>query len=410
MFENVIIEQNTHWTGELYPQGVERNCFTKLLEYIETKMIVSILGVRRAGKSTLLKQIINHLIVQKNIPPKNIFFLNLEHPYFAQYSKEVKYLQVIYEDYLKLSNPKDTIYCLLDEVQFFNEWPVFVKSHYEQKKIKFILTGSNSALLSSDFITLLSGRTLSIEVFPLSFKELAQANNINVDNQLQLSKHRHQLRELIDRYIKYGGFPEVILNLTPSVAYDILNAYAKTILYQDATPRLQLRKPLELERLFVYLISNIGKLFSYANLSALFDLSDKVVKGYIEAFADSYLLFELDLFDYSLKKQIKNPKKIYSIDTGQVNAVAFHFTENLGRLLENLVFLELRRLGLETYYFKTKNNLVVDFVAKKQLLLSLIQVAWQVKDLETLEREQKALIQGLNELNLKHGIIITEND
>lgn len=409
MFEDVIVEQNPHWVGKSLDLGVERSYFAKLIAYLETGMIISILGVRRAGKSMLLKQAIHHLMTRRQVPAKNILFLNLEHPYFSSYAQDVEYLQKIYEDYLKLAQPEGQIYVLLDEVQFFPQWPIFVKSMYEHKKIQFIITGSNSLLLSSDLITLLSGRTLPIEVFPLSFKELANARGIQTDTAIALVNSRPRLRDLVDQFLKFGGFPGVVLNLLPNVAYDVLNAYAKTILYQDVAPRLQLRKSVELERLFVYLISNIGKPFSYANLSQLFDLSDKAIKEYIGAFADSYLLFELEMFDFSLKKQIKNQKKIYSIDTGQINAVAFRFTENLGRLLENLVFLELRRIGLEVYYYKTANNLEVDFLVKKNLALALVQVALDVQEPQTLKREVKALEQSAAELNLAAGIIITRD-
>ena len=344
MFEDVIIEQNFHWTLQTIELGVRRTYFDKITQYLKTGMIISITGVRRAGKSTLLKQVIDYLIKEQQVSPKNILFLNLEHPYFASYSKDISYLQKIYEDYLKLANPQGKIYCLLDEIQFFSEWPIFVKSLYEQKKVQFIVTGSNSAFLSSELMTLLSGRTLPIEVFPLSFAEIAQAYTIETSDPITVSQQRARLRNLVTQVLQYGAFPEVALNLVPSVTYDILSAYAKTILYQDVTPRLQLRKPTELERLFVYLISNVGKPFSYTNLEELFDITDKVIKEYIAAFADSYLLFELEAFDFSLKKQIRSQKKIYSIDTGQINALAFHFTQNIGRLLENLVFLELRRM------------------------------------------------------------------
>ncbi len=409
MFETVIIDQNLHWSGQPYDAGVSRNCFPELLKYLATPLIVSIVGVRRAGKSTLLKQLINNLMIKEKVEPRNILFLNLEHPYFAIYAKDVGYLQKIYEEYIKIAQPEGKIYIMLDEIQFFNEWQVFVKSHYEQKNIKFIITGSNSALLSSDLMTLLSGRTLGLEVFPLSFNELAKAYGIDFEGSIKVSRHRLKLSRLVEQFLEYGGFPEVALNLMPSVAYDILNAYAKTILYQDVAPRLQVRKSVELERLFVYLISNVGKPFSYTNLSKLFDLTDKVVKEYIAAFSDSYLLFELEMFDYSLKKQIRNPKKVYSIDPGQVNAVAFQFTDNLGRLLENMVFLDLRRTGLEIYYYKTQNNLEVDFLAKSHTKKALIQVAWDLHNEETLKREQKALFQALQELKLAHGIIITHD-
>jgi predicted AAA+ superfamily ATPase len=407
MFEDVIIEQNKHWDGTLYDPGVHRDCFPLLLEYLTTGMIVSVTGVRRAGKSTLLKQLINYLITQKKIAPTNILFLNLEHPYFSAYSKEIENLQKIYEEYLKIAEPKGTVYLLLDEIQFFTGWPIFVKSLFEQKRVRFIITGSNSALISSDLVTLLSGRTLPIELFPLSFAELVRTYNLDISGPIKFSRNRIKLKKILDEQLQFGGFPDVVLHLNPAVAYDILNAYAKTILYQDVAPRLQIRKSVELERLFVYLVSNIGKPFSYTNLSKLFDITDKVIKEYIAAFCDSYLLFELEVFDFSLKKQIRNPKKVYSIDTGQINAIAFHFTQNRGRLLENLVLLELKRLDVELYYYKTDQDLEIDFLAKKQRKIALIQVAWDVKNMQTLEREQTALLKGLDELKLSNGCIIT---
>src|SRR5437763_1595026 len=121
MFQDVIIEQNPHWTGQQYPIGIERSYFSKLLSYLETGMIISVTGVRRAGKSTMLKQVINHLVTQKNVPPKNIFFLNLEHPYFVSFSKEVSNLQKVFEEYIKIASPTGKIYCLLDEIQYFNQ-------------------------------------------------------------------------------------------------------------------------------------------------------------------------------------------------------------------------------------------------------------------------------------------------
>jgi hypothetical protein len=407
VFEDILIEQNPHWVGNLYEEGIVRSYLAKLLQYLTTQMIVSIIGVRRAGKSTLLKQLINNLILQQKVHPQNILFLNLEQPYFSPYAKDVRYLQKIYEEYLKIMDPQGTHYVILDEVQFFKDWPIFVKALYEKKKIKFILTGSNSTLLSDELATLLSGRTLALEVFPLSFQELARANNLTISTSVTISSNRHKLAALLDRFLKFGGFPEVAFNADTSLAYDILGAYAKTILYQDVAPRLQLRKSVELERLFVYLISNIGKPYSYANLSEVFDLSDKAIKEYVTAYSDSYLLFELEMFDFSLKKQMRNPKKIFSIDPGQVNSVAFLFSENLGRLLENAVFLELRRHGLEVYYYKTKNNLEIDFLAKKNLQISLVQVSWHMQKVETRARELKALFVGLEELQLNNGLLIT---
>lgn len=411
MFENVLIEQNPHWENKKYPEGAARDCFAKIKEYLPLPHVISVTGVRRSGKSTLLKQLINFLIEDQKIPPMNILFVNLEHPYFSQYSTEIKYLEKIFEDYLKIASPQGTIYCFLDEIQFFTNWPVFVKAHYEQKNVKFVITGSNSFLMSHELLTLLSGRTVPIEVYPLSFSEFVRATTkIDLKNVVTLSKHRHQLRNLLDRYLQFGGFPEIALQNNENISNDILNAYSKTILYQDVASRLNLKKPLDLERLFYYLISHIGTPFSYSSLAKIFDLSDKTIKEYITAFAEANLLFEIDKFSFSLKHQVRSAKKIYSIDTGMANAAAFKFSENLGRLFENVVFLELQRNGVEVYYYKTRSDYEIDFVVKKGKIIQLLQVSMDLGNENTKAREIRALVQAVQELKLERGIIITSNE
>jgi hypothetical protein len=407
MFENVLAEQNPHWANIPYGQGVERACFKQVLNYLKAPQIISMTGVRRSGKSTLLKQTINYLIRDEKVPPKNILFSNLEHPYFSQYSDQVKYLEILFEDYLKLANPKGTVYCFLDEVQFFQKWPVFVKSHYEQKQVKFIITGSNSFLMSKDLLTLLSGRTLPIEVFPLSFGEMIAAETgMNPVSSLDLAQHRHEIRRLLDRFLRYGGFPEIVLLEQKNLADDILNAYAKTILYQDVASRIKLKKPVDLEKLFYYLSSHVGTLFSYSSLAELFDISDKTVKDYIRALVDANLLFEINKFSYSLKKQIRADKKVYGIDTGMINAIAFKFSENQGRLFENILYLEFKRRNKEVFYYKTHSDLEVDFVVKEKNKIELVQVCIDLHE-KAEERELRALVQAAKELKLTQGTLIT---
>lgn len=410
MFEHVLIEQNPHWEDKRYLPGIHRDCFKKIEDYISLPHVISITGVRRAGKSTILKQLINFLIDERKINPANILFINLEHPYFSQYSDDVKYLEKLFEDYLKLASPKGKIYCFLDEIQFFANWPVFIKAHYEQQNVKFVITGSNSFLMSHELLTLLSGRTLPVEVYPLSYAEFIRANTkIDPTNPLSISKHRHQLRSLLDRYLQYGGFPEISLQNNDKVSYDILNAYSKTILYQDVASRLNLKKPVDLERLFYYLTSHVGTLFSYSSLSKIFDLSDKTIKEYITAFADANLLFEIEKFSFSLKHQIRSGKKVFSIDPGMVNAVAFKFSENRGRLFENIIFLELKRRGIDVYYYKTKSDFEVDFVIKRKDEIQLCQVCVEFGTEKTHSRETRALVHAAQELGLKKGVIVTSD-
>jgi uncharacterized protein len=410
MFRKPIIELNDHWSNELYDDGVKRSCFGKMIDFLDTDMIISICGVRRAGKSILMKQTINYLINTKNVNPKNILFLNLEHPYFSKYRQNIENLQLIYENYLKIAKPSDgEVYLFLDEIQFFDEWEIFVKAIYEQKKCKIIISGSNSSLLSSDLLTLLSGRTLPIEVYPFSFFEIASEHKLITTDLLEQIKNETKLNDLLKIFLKDGGFPQVFFEKKSSIKHEILNAYAKTILFEDVATRLHLRKPKQLEQLFVYLISHIGKKITYNKVAKLLNLDDKSIKEYIKALEDSYLLFELPLFSFSLKKQIANSKKIYSIDTGQVNSVSFKFSENLGRIFENFIFLEFKRNNYEIFYYQSNNDLEVDFIVKKHTKLSPIQVSWTIENFETKKREINSLIQCLKELNLPKGFIITSD-
>ena len=313
MFESVIVDQNTHWDGSLYSDGVPREALAKIKEYLDVPHIIALVGVRRSGKSALVRQVINHLIRDKGVPPRNILFLNLENPQFSRYRNDVSYLERAYEDYLKLVAPQGIVYCFLDEVHFFTEWQVFVKARYEQQQIKFIVTGSNSHLLSSEFITLLSGRALPVEVYPFSFAEYACANGLELDDAVAVTRERNRLRNLFDGYLCQGGFPEIASIKLSATQKEVLVMYARNILYQDIAPRFSIKKAAELENMFFYLASNISSLYSFNKLAPLVGLNDKTVKEYMGYFSDAYLLFSLDLCAFSVKEQIKSPKKIYPL-------------------------------------------------------------------------------------------------
>ena len=411
MFENVIVDQNLHWDGTQYDSGVPRSVLAEIKKNFDLPYILSIVGVRRCGKSTLIKQIINHLIGEKKITPKNILFLNLEHPGFSRYKGDAAYLERIYEDYLKLAAPEGMVYCFLDEVHFFDAWQVFVKAHYEQKKIKFIITGSNSRLLSSEFVTLLSGRTTPVEVYPFSFCEFMQARGAEYPDAVALTKHRHKIRNLMDDYLQFGGFPEIAFLKHPDTIREIHAMYARSILYQDIAARFGVKKPVDLENLFYYLAANVSSLYTFNSLAKLTGLSDKTIKEYISCFADAYLLFTVDAFSYSVKHQIKSPKKIYSIDSGLAGSVSFRFSDDTGRHLENAVFLELKRKGKKLFYYKTENSLEVDFICQEgRKVTDLIQVAKELRDEKTKSRELKALFKAMDETGLKNGTIVTYED
>lgn len=411
MYEQAITDQNPHWDGNFYDEGIQRDVLVKVEEYLDLPHILSLVGVRRAGKSTLARQAINHLMRNKGVKPRNILFLNLETPQFSRFRNDVTALDRIYEDFLKLVNPEGTVYCFLDEVHFFTEWQVFVKNLYERKGIKFVVTGSNSRLLSSEFVTLLSGRALPIEVFPFTFQEFARTRGIEPADRVAILRERHRLRKAFDDYLRCGGFPEAAYIEGDAARKEVLVMYARNILYQDIAPRFGIKKAQELENLFFYLTSNIASLYTYNRLSALVGLNDKTVKEYLSYFADAYLLFTVDAFNFSVKEQIKSPKKIYAIDTGLAAATAFSFSENIGHYLENLVYLELRRSGRDVYYYKTASGQEVDFAVREgNKLRELIQVAQDMKGEKTRAREIKALLKAMDETELTTATVVTYED
>ncbi len=411
MFEDVIVDQNPHWDNLFFEPGIPRKAMETVRKYIDARQVISIVGVRRCGKSTLLRQTINYLIREKDVLPSNILFLNLENPYFTPYRKDIRNLEKIYDDYLKIVDPHGIIYFFLDELQYFSDWQVFIKSKYETENIKFFITGSNSQLLSSELVTLLSGRTLPLVLYPFDFNEYLPARGEQVASAIQAVRNRHRLRKLYDDYLAEGGFPEVVLTGSKSLKKDILFNYAKNILYQDIVPRFELKKPYEVEKLFYYLVSNISSLFTFNSLAKVVGLSDKTVKDYVGFFNDAFLLYTVERYDFSVKKQLRGPRKIYCIDNGLAASAAFSFSANIGRYLENMVFCSFLRADQRAYYYKTKNGLEVDFFRPEAIgTEKLLQVCADMRDEKTRQRECRALFKAAEELGLCGGIIVTMDE
>ena len=341
------------------------------------------------------------------INPKNIFFINLENPYLDEFRDKVVYLEKIFEEYISLSEARGRVFTFLDEVQFFNNWQVFVKSKYEREGVKFFLAGSNSWLLSSEYVTLLSGRTINFELFPFSFREFCRAKGIDVGAKINIFANERKVKSLFKEYIRWGGFPEIVLDDSEEHKKEIIFNYYNNIIFCDIIPRFKIVNTRQTQELARYLLSNIGKLFSYNKLGNLVSLSDKTVKEYIHYFSQSYLMFEVAKYDDSVKKQLLNLKKIYVGDIGFTNILGFRTSEDKGRLLENLVFLDLKRLRKEVYYHHKKKE--CDFVVRKgRKIVEAIQVCWELNT-GNREREIKGLLDALSSYKLKTGLIITEN-
>jgi predicted AAA+ superfamily ATPase len=276
----------------------------------------------------------------------------------------------------------------------------------QDSNYKFFITGSNASLLSQELGTRLTGRNVIHELYPFSFREYLKYKNYQFEeNHLFNTKTRGFLKGYFNEYLKNGGIPEY-LKFNEQI---ILKKIYEDILYRDIIVRHDLKEVKSIRELGLYLLSNVTCLYSYNKLKILLELgSVNTIKSYIEYFENSYLLFSVTKFDYSLKKQFIANKKIYCIDSGIIEAISFAFMKNSSHFLENLVFLEQKRNGKEIYYYNTKSGFEVDFLIKKESKIeSLIQVSSEIKDKKTKDREIRSLISAMNELNLDKSFILT---
>lgn len=378
---NILVEQNIHWRGKKY-KSVKREALSKLISYLSLKQIITITGIRRCGKSTLAKQAINYLLENGTLA-KNILFINLENPIFLEYKENPAYLNVIYEEYLKLMSPEGKIYCIFDEVQYFSNWQVYIKSKYESSDIKFIITGSNSSMLSNELHTLLSGRSLNIHLDTFSFTEFLNFKGISYKNEFDRVQNRIALSQAKDEYIKWGGFYEVFEVSDVVVKKDILTSYAKNIIYQDIVPRYGIRNSQIVEKLFFYLLSHVACMLNYSSLSTIFGISDKSIREYINYFEDTFMLKRIDKFHNKPKERIKSFKKLYILDNGFLQ-ISSKNSPNLGKSFENSIFNILNKKSDEIFYIRDTHE--VDFFQDN----NLYQVSYDISDNKTRKRECSA--------------------
>jgi len=402
----ILKQWNPWWIEHKIPKTktkIPRDFYLeKITKLLNTREIICISGVRRSGKSTLMYQTIAHLL-DKNINPKNILYFNFDTPL---QTKHLDLFNKIIDAYVQLNNPDDKKYFFFDEIQNIPNWEKYIKSHYDlHEDAKFIISGSNSTMLSDKLSTLLTGRIFSINIFPLSFKEYLSFNNFTIkDFDLQKNQIHHHL----NNYFQKGGFPEVVLEKDTGINEERLKEYLNSILFKDIVISKNIRESSKLMDLAIYCLSNISAPLSYNSVSKAIAVNINTIKEYMFFLQQAYLMYQVNYFSYSVKQSvsIQKPKKIYCIDTALRNSTAFKFSSDTGKIAENIVFLELKRQDKQIYYWL--NNFEVDFVVKnKDNKLTAINVTYtdDIPDRET---------KGLNEMrqkcrNVDKCIVITKD-
>lgn len=376
--------------------GVEREVLSSFSKHKTNPYAIVISGLRRVGKSTLLLQ-----IARKLYQERNYYYINFEDERLLNFNTE--HFQILLEVFMESFGERKVMF--IDEIQNVNGWERFVRRLVDEG-VKVYITGSNASLLSSELGTKLTGRYIPVELFPFSFFEFLRCKEVDVPNFSKLTtKSKTLLKRLLNQYLKTGGIPSAVKY--PNAGWH--KTLYEDIIYRDVATRYQINEVKALKELSFYLISNLGILISFNKLKELLKLgSVNTVKDYIEYLGLSWLFFLVNRYAFSLKTQAIANKKIYAIDTGLVKSIGFSFSQNQGRMLENLVFIELRKKKEPIFYYKTKSDAEIDFYLPKQKLF--IQVCQSITDPKTREREVQALLEALGEIKGSRGFIVTEDE
>ncbi|WP_194847499.1 ATP-binding protein [Candidatus Neptunochlamydia vexilliferae] len=364
-------------------------------KFIDDPSILIISGIRRSGKSTIQR------VLQQKLPESD-YYLNFDDERLVRFG--VEDFQVLLEVFAELFGKQSTFY--FDEIQNIDGWEQFVRRLYE-KGNKIYITGSNARLLSQELGTHLTGRYIRFEVYPLSFKEIIQHEYPQVltkktptTDDVGMALHH------FSDYLKHGGIPEYYKFRKAEYLKDLYEG----ILYRDIAARYNITNEKPIRELVYYFASNIGKEFSYRKLGEAVGLSSPhTVSNYCDYLEKCYLCFFLSRYSHSLKKQILYNKKCYMIDPALIRTIGFRVSKDRGRLLENIVFLHLKMLGLEVYFHKEKKE--CDFITRKEnRITQAIQVSASLSDEKVKNRELEGLMEAMNAYGLKEGLIITENE
>ncbi len=363
-------------------------------ELLQNPLIKLITGPRRVGKSVFAL-----LLLQG----RNFAYLNFDDNQLLEKWDEELVLSLLNDVY------PDYDFLLLDEIQNLPDWDLWVSKLYRRGK-NLIITGSNAKMLSGEMATVLTGRYLQIEMLPFSLKETMSWRNINPQQEEQTA----QARALTDDYMRNGGYPETIS--TRNITKSYLSTLFDSILLKDVAKRHNIRNTTDLYNLATYLLSNFCNPISANELAEALGMSSvTTTQKFCNYLNEPYLFFYLPRFNNKLKLMKKAPSKVYVIDNGFVQSTAFNLSDNLGRLLENQIFIELLRRGYipgnTLFYYRSRNDKEIDFVTRQGTKVEqLIQVCYDMTSEKTRNRELNALVECAEELHCNHLIVITDNE
>lgn len=372
---------------------------------LNSNKIISIIGARRVGKTYFLFSLIKKLREKKE--NNRIVYLNFEDDrlFPLSLSDMNSFVEAYYELYPQ--NKSKTVYFFFDEIQIVEKWEMFIRRIYDSEKCKIFITGSSSKLLSREVATSLRGRTITYEIFPYSFKEYLSLKGVSYN--YYSSSNKSKIINLYKKYFRWSAYPELITQ-NEIEKNKIVNEYLNLIIYKDIVERYKVSNLFLVKYLINFFLANTANLMSITKIyndikSQGIKVSKDSIFQYLEYLEDAFVLFSVKISSKNIREIQRNPRKVYCIDNTLTDAVSIE--NNLGHKFENLVFLELRRRGLEVSYFKKTNE--VDFVFQENRKTRLVNAAYSIFNQATREREIKSLIEGMEYFNLADSYLINDN-
>lgn len=385
-------------------------CVKRYYEFPKVQNLIKVaVGMRRSGKTYFLFQTARQLL-SEDVPISRILYVNFEDDRILpmDYKMMGRMIDVWYT--LNPDNHNHLCYLFFDEVQNIEKWHLVLRRIQDTKNVQIYVSGSSAKLLSKEIATSLRGRSFAIEILPYNYLEYLKAHNLQFPEKPFGNKMIDLQRSYLLDYFQVGGFP-AIQPMQPNERLETLQNYVETVIFRDVIERHKIGNVSLMKYFISFLIKNVSAPFSinkfYNDIKSQgYKVAKDTLYSYLSYLEDAFLIFTVPIFTESLRQMQTKPKKIYAIDNGLIIANTFNFSENLGKLLENLVYLDLRRRGKKIFYYHTLDGNEIDFITQdKEGNHEVIQVVWDMNDPLTRERETRALTQATAELGFSGRII-----
>jgi predicted AAA+ superfamily ATPase len=351
-------------------EGIFRSYQSELFELIGSKPIKIVTGFRRSGKSFLVQKTISQLIAEKKIAKKNVLYLNFEDYQLASINN-AQLLDEVFQLFMNEIAEEGKKLIVLDEIQLVNDWDKFVRTIYEKyRNIEIILTGSNSELLSSELGSNLAGRFVEIKILPFDFKEFTLIRGLNIKSEKDYFENINKINSLFGEYLNFGGLPELVSITTEKAKQSYLEGVLSKVVLDDVVNRFNVRQPAVIDQIIKYLFIGTGNITSYARISthlktAGHDVKSDTVANYVDFIVKTFAMYALEKLEYKQSRVFGTIKKFYSVDTG-FSALYGGYIKIYSRLLENVVFLKLKRESDQINFGQNESGKEIDFVVTER--------------------------------------------